>query len=337
MNMGGIPISVASGLNGTIFGDIQGPLIAHIMDAYKRFQDGDFTQWQKIFHEFKLDSKSALIGETGAGGLFEDVGENGAYPQSEISDGFQKLLTAMTWKYSYGISEEAVEDKLDFVLDDMSEGITDSYFRTKNNFFWALLGSALKNTDLVTPKRNKVSIAAKDGKNLFSTSHKMANAGGTLCNAFSDAFSATALGKVAEHMQNMKDENGEILGLVPDTIIIPNMEAAKSSVFGVVGSHNDPTTPASNKFNYQFGNWSVMVVPWLVPYQPQNGFNWILMDSSYNERKRGALDIERVPLKIRSELSPNDVNEWKGRCRFNGAFNEWRAFAAGGLDYGSAA
>lgn len=337
MDMGGIPISVASGLHSTIFGDVQGPLVQLITDAYNRYKDSNFTQWQNIFHEFKLDSKSAVIGETGAGGLFEDVGENGAYPQSEISEGFQKVLTALTWKYAYSISEDAIEDKLDFVLNDLSEGIVDSYFRTKNNFFWALLGSALKNTDLVTPKKNKVSIAAKDGRNLFSTTHKMAGAGGTLCNAFSDAFSASALGKVAEHMQNMKDENGEILGLVPDTIIIPNTEAAKSAVFGVVGSHNDPTTPASNKFNYQFGNWNVMVVPWLVPYQPESGFNWILMDSSYNERMRGAIDIERIPLKIRSTLAPNDVNEWMGRCRFNGAFKEWRAFAAGGLSFGSAA
>lgn len=333
--MPGIPISIASGLNDTIFGDVQGPLAALIQQEYSRYQNGDFTLWQKIFHEFPLETQSAVLAEIGAGGYFEDVGENGAYPESEIRAGFQKVITALEWKYTLKISQTMLEDKLDFLLKDLAAEIVSSYHRTKNDFFWGLLGAALNNTDYVTKKKNKVSINAKDGVKLFSQSHKMANAGGTLCNAFSDAFSATALGKAAEKMQNMKDDNGEILGLNPNTIIIPNLEAAKSAVFGVIGSYHDPDNAASNKFNYQFGNWSVMVAPWLAAYQPQSGFNWILMDSEYNERNRGALDVERIPLGIRSELSPNDVNEWKGRCRFNGTFNEWRAFLAGGVSFGA--
>lgn len=333
--MPGIPISISSRLNDTIFGDVQGPLAALIRQEYDRYQNGDFVHWPKIFKEFQLKQKNAVFGESTSIGQFEDVGEGGAYPQSEIRDGFKKTLEAEEWKNSFSITQTAVEDMLDFVLKDRSKELIGSYYRTKNAFFWGLLGAALNNTDHVTPKKRKISIKTKDGVNLFSQSHKMANAGGTICNAFSDAFSATALGKAAEKMQNMKDDNGEILGLNPDTIIIPNLEAAKSTVFGVVGAHNDPTTPASNKFNYQFGNWNVLVVPWLAAFQPQSGFNWILMDSTYNETAHGAIDIERIPLNIKSDLAPNDDNEWKGRCRFSGAFYEFRAFVAGGVSFGA--
>lgn len=333
--MSGIPISIDSGVNNTIFGDIQGPLSMLIQQEYARFQNSEFTQWDKIFKEFQLETHSASIGETGSIGLFEDVGENGAYPISDLRDGFLKTLKAEEWKNSFGISQTMMEDKLDFVLKDQSKQLVSSYYRTKNAFFWGLLGAALNNSDYVTAKKNKISIKAKDNVNLFSQNHKMSNAGGSICNAFSDPFSKTALGKIAEKMQNMKDDNGEILGLVPDTIIIPNIEAAKDDVFGVIGAHNDPDTAAGNKYNYQFGNWTVIVAPWLVPYQPQDGYNWIVMDSQYNEDAHGALDVERIPLGITSKIADNDVNMWKGRCRFSGAFNEFRAFAAGGVSFGA--
>ena len=333
--MSGIPISVSSGLNNTIFGEIQGPLSLLIEQRYERFQNSEFTLWDKIFKEYKLQTHTGTIGEVGAIGLFEDVGENGAYPISDIKDGFLKHLMAEEWKNSFGISQTAMEDKMDQVLKDGSKQLVDAFYRTKNAFFWGLLAAALNGSDYVTKKKNKISIKAKDGVNLFSQSHKMANASGSICNAFSNAFSKTALGTVAEKMQNMKDDNGEIIGLTPDTIIIPNTEKAKDDVFGVVGAHNDPDTAAGNKYNYQFGNWTVIAVPWLAELATADSYPWIIMDSQYNEDGHGAIDVERIPLNITSELASNDVNLWKVRGRFSGAFQEFRAFAAGGLSYGA--
>lgn len=334
--MPGIITSISSGVNNTLFGDVQGPLVALLEEEYSRFESNEsFTLWKKIFPEFKLDSNMATIGSLGAIGLFEDVGENGAYPASELREGFQKLLTAQEWKNSFAISQTMMEDKLDFILADNAKQLVASYFRTKNSFFWGLLGAALKNTDYVTPKKKKISVKTMDGVNVFSGAHKLAHASGTVGNAFKDAFSASALGKVAEHMQNMVDDNGEIIGLVPDTIIIPNTEEAKSAVFGVIGASHDTTTAAGNKFNYQFGNWEVIVSPWLASHQTADGFPWLLMDSDYNQRRYGARDVERIQMTVRSEIAANDANVWKGRGRFGGAFIDFRAFAAGGVSFGA--
>ena len=135
------------------------------------------------------------------------------------------------------------------------------------------------------------------------------------------------------------DDNGEIIGLVPDTIIIPNTAKAKDEVFGILGAHNDPNTPAGNRYNYQFGNWDVLVIPWLNDLVAADGsYPWILMDSNYNESNYGAIDVERIPLAITSDKDRNnDANRWAGRARFGGAFGNFRAFAAGGLDFGTAA
>ena len=99
--MSGIPISVSSGLNNTIFGEIQGPLSLLIEQEYARFQNSEFTLWDKIFKEYKLQTHTGTIGEVGAIGMFEDVGENGAYPISDIKDGFLKHLMAEEWKNSF--------------------------------------------------------------------------------------------------------------------------------------------------------------------------------------------------------------------------------------------
>ena len=43
-------------------------------------------------------------------------------------------------------------------------------------------------------------------------------------------------------MQNIKDDNGEIAGIAPDTIIIPNDAVLKKQVFGVLGADQVPET-----------------------------------------------------------------------------------------------
>ena len=333
---GGIIVSIANNVYNTLYGDIQGPMKALLEQAYEGSRKEQLTLWEKIFKPFKLDTNSATIAGIGTIGLFEDVGENGEYPLTSPGSGFNKVITAEEWKLAYYISQTMMEDKLDFVLRDQPGRLTDSFVRTKNSFYCGLFNAAAKGVDYVTAKKHKISIKTMDGVNLFSSNHKLANDRRTVSNAFSNEFSASALGKVATKMQNMRDDNGEIIGIVPNTIIIPNTEKAKSEVFGVIGAHNDPDTQAGNRYNYQFGNWDVLVLPWLEELVAADGsYPWFLMDTNYNEHNYGALAVERIPLSVRSSIDEsNDANRWAGRARFGGAFVDFRAFAGGGLEYG---
>ena len=58
-------------------------------------------------------------------------------------------------------------------------------------------------------------------------------------------------------MQNFMDDNGNLLTLAPDTIIIPNDYSLKNAVFEAIGADKDPDT-ANNGFNYLFGRWNVI-------------------------------------------------------------------------------
>ena len=103
----------------------------------------------------------------------------------------------------------------------------------------------------------------------------------------------------------------------------------------MLGAYHDTSTAAGNKYNYQFGNWNVIVTPYLVPYMGTSGYPWILADLAYNKRNLGAVNINRKPLTVRSEIEANDANTWKGNSRFTGGFYDYRAFAVGGVAFGS--
>lgn len=336
---GGVIVSIGEGMYDSLWGNVQGPMKVFLETTYEGARKAQLTIWEKIFKPFQLDSHNATIATSGSLGLFEDVGQNGNYPNTQLGDGFNMLLAAETWKLAVYISQEMMEDKLTFAMKNEGKQLLDSYIRTRNNFFMGMLKAALQGKDYVSVLKNRYSTKTMDGVNLFATNHKLANSKKTVSNAFSDAFSKNALDKVSTEMQNMVDDNGEIIGLVPDTIIIPNTAKAKDEVFGILGAHNDPNTPAGNRYNYQFGNWDVLVIPWLNDLVAADGsYPWILMDSNYNESNYGAIDVERIPLAITSDKDRNnDANRWAGRARFGGAFGNFRAFAAGGLDFGTAA
>ena len=124
-------------------------------------------------------------------------------------------------------------------------------------------------------------------------------------------------------MQNTVGDNGELLAIQPDTILIPNDAVLKNKVFEAIGSDKDPAT-ANNGFNYQFGRWNVIVDPYLTLALKKLGKTaapWILLDSHFIQENDGAIFQNRVKLTVKSEIDPNnDNNRWKGRGRFSAGF-----------------
>lgn len=333
--MAGIIISESSNVVNSLFGEVQGPLRVLLERENELWMNREGNIVEKIFVNFKIDTRSAtLTGSTS----FAAAGENGAYPTGGIEEeGYAQTFIPETWKGSFAISMEMMEDKLDAVLRGQPVQFMDDYYRARHKFFWGLLGAALQNKDELELNGKRFGVKTKDGARLFSKTHAIAKTKKNQCNVFSNAFSQTNLGKVATEMQNLKNDNGEIVGIAPNAIIIPNLEAAKAEVFGVLGAYHDSGTPAGNKFNYQFGNWDVFVAPELNEYVSGDGFPWILADLNYNKRHYGAMEVERRGLLVRSEIAENDANVWKGNARFTGGFHDFRAFAAGGLSWGETA
>lgn len=326
-----ITFSEGSGLNDSVYGKCQAPIRMFLEQRGEQFEQASvlknlFTMGTSGNYGDLLTTMTAMEG-------FEPVGENGAYPTDGMQEGYRKMLVYETWKDSFSISKEIMEDSKLMDMKKKPAAFMTSYNRTREKFGACIYGGALDGKGKVTFKKKSFDILGADGKPLFHKAHPPKVSGSTQSNVFSDKFSADALGRMETHMQNFRGDNNEILDVAPDTIVIPNLADLKQDVFAAIGADKDPTT-SSNAFNYHFGRWSVVIWPYLNQYITIGANTpWMLLDSRYNETYGGAVWNDRVQLEVRSTVDENtDANVWRGRSRFNAAFNDWRFAAAGGID-----
>lgn len=330
--MANITFSENSNVNNSIFGKSQAPIRMMIEKRAEQFESESIAE--KIFRKDKSTHFGEKYTSMTAMEGFEVVGENGAYPTDGQEEGPSKLIEAVTWKNSFSISREIMDDAKILDLRRKPAAFVTAYYRTREKFAAALLGGAVSGNGSVNFAGHKFDAKGADGQNLFYASHPSKVKGGTQCNLWSDAFSEDALGMLEVKMQNTRGENNEILDVAPDTIIIPNVHALKKAVFSAIGAEQDPAT-ANNGFNYQFGRWNVIVWPYLNQYVNLSGtaLPWLLMDSRYNQEYGSMIWLDRVNLEVRSTKDENtDANVWRGYARFTAGFNDWRAIAAAGVD-----
>ena len=331
--MAGITFTEGSGLQDSIFGKSQEPIK---MFLEKR---GEAFEQASMIKELFMVSPSKNWGEkftsmTAMDG-FQPVGENGAYPADGMQESFSKFLENVTWKNSFSLSREIVEDGKLMDLKKQPAAFITGYHRTRERFGAALFAAAIQGKKVMKFQGMQFSTSGADGLGVFDKGHpSKLDKSKQQCNLFSDPFSDDALGAMESAMQDFRGDKDEILDVAPDTILIPNSHQMKKAVFAAIGADKDPDT-AKNGFNYQFGRWNVVIWPYLNQFLPRGLTPWVLMDSRYNQEYGGAVWLDRVNLEVRSELAANDANVWKGYSRFTGGFNDWRAFAVGGMKDGN--
>ena len=327
-----IVFSEASGLNDSIYGNCQAPIRMFIE------QRGEEHENNSVLKDLFLmgtsdnfaDTLSSMTGMDG----FQPVGENGAYPTDGMQVGYEKLLRYITWKDSFAISKEMIEDAKLMDLKQRPRAFMTSYERTRELFGAALFANAIMGKSTFDFRGHSFDTTSADGVGMFSTKHKPKVKGSVQSNMFSDAFSVDALGRAESAMQLFRGDNNEILTVAPDTILIPNDPDLKQAVFAAVGADKDPTT-ANNGFNYQYGRWRVVIDPYLNPLLAAGLKPWIVLDENYNEENDGAVWLDRTELEITSEVERNRTNVWSGYARFIAGFNDWRFAAIGGIAGGT--
>lgn len=329
-----IIFSESSGLNDSIYGKCQAPIRMFLEKRGEEFEQNSVLK--NLFLMGKSGNYADMMTTMTAMSGFEPVGENGAYPLDGMQEGYQKLLKYQTWKDSFSVSKEMMEDGKLMDMRKQPAAFMTSYNRTRELFGAALYGAAMNGAGSVTFKGVKFDLTGADGSNLFAKEHTPKVSGDKQCNCFKDAFSVDALSKLETAMHLFRGDNDEILDVAPDTILIPEIATLKKDVFAAIGADKDPVS-ANNAFNYQYGRWNVIVWPYLNQFVTKGTSPWVLLDSKYNETYGGAVWNDRVQLEVRSTIDENtDANVWRGRSRFNAAFNDWRFAAIGGVAAGNA-
>lgn len=328
-----IIFSESSGLNDSIYGKCQAPIRMFLEKRGEEFEQNSVLK--NLFFMGKSGNYADMMTTMTAMSGFEPVGENGAYPLDGMQEGYQKLLKYQTWKDSFSVSKEMMEDGKLMDMRKQPAAFMTSYNRTRELFGAALYGAAMNGAGSVTFKGVKFDLTGADGSNLFAKEHAPKVSGDKQCNCFKDAFSVDALGKLETAMHLFRGDNDEILDVAPDTILIPEIATLKKDVFAAIGADKDPVS-ANNAFNYQYGRWNVIVWPYLNQFVTKGTSPWVLLDSKYNETYGGAVWNDRVQLEVRSTIDENtDANVWRGRSRFNACFNDWRFAAIGGIAAGN--
>ena len=328
-----IEFTEASGLNDSIYGKCQTPIRMFIEHAGEQVEKESMLK-----HVFSMGTSEnfadTFTGMTAMDG-FKPVGESGAYPRDGMRESFKKTLIYDTWKDSFAISKEIIEDSKMMDLRKQPQNFMIGYKREREKFGAALYGSALKQEKEIRINGRPFDITCNDGKPLFAKDHQsILDEKYKQCNVFSDEFSADALGEMETRMQNFCGDAGELLEVNPTTILIPNDASLKKAVFAAIGADKNPVN-SDNAFNYIYGRWRIVIWNYLNAYVKKGKKPWILLDPEFSETYGGAVWNDRVQLEIRSALDDNtDANVWYGRSRFNAGFNNWRFAAAGGIEGG---
>lgn len=327
-----ITFSEGSGLNDSVYGKCQAPIRMFLEQRGEQFEQQSVLK--NLFLMGTSENYGDLLTTMTAMSGFEPVGENGAYPADGMQEGFSKLIVYDTWKDSFKISAEMIEDAKLMDLRKQPAAFMTSYNRTREMFGAALFGNAMKAQASMQYKGKQFDLTTADGVTLFNTAHPPKVSGENQCNLFSDAFSVDALGQMETAMHLFRGDNDEILDVAPDTILIPEVASLKKAVFAAIGADKEPTT-SNNAFNYQYGRWTVIIWSYLNQFITASTQPWVLLDSKYNQTYGGAVWNDRVKLAVRSTVDENtDANVWRGRSRFDAAFNDWRFAAVGGVSSG---
>ena len=333
---GFLTVSIGSGLNGTIYGDCQVPLKAFLESRGEAFQRESLLPYlyrmEKSRHWAERYSSETAMGD------FEPVGEGGDYPKTGFEDVYFRDIVNMTFKQSFSVTQELVEDCLLGTMKQRANKLVTAYGRTREKFGRILYAGGLYGTT-VSYKGKTFACGSADGQALFSKTHPNKVNGAKQTNLYKGTFTNTLLGKIETEMQNIKGDNGELLGVAPDTIWIPNDAALKDAVFSAVGADKEPTS-GNNAFNYQFGRWNIIVDPYLTAALTDLGKSsekpFFLLDSKFIELNDGPIFQDRVPLDVKSVIdNNNDNNVWQGRARFGAGFADWRFVAVGNMSTGT--
>lgn len=333
--MAGLVLTQAAGFADSIFGKSAAPIHAVLEQGLEAFEQN--SAYDKIFSMRTSKNYAEKMTALSAMGEFQPVGENGGHPTTDMTEVFDKTFEHTVWKNRFSVSREMVDDaKLD-LMRIRANKFTQAYGRGREMFGATLIGGAMGNSVKYLGK--SFSTTSADGKPLFSTTHpSFYKATSTQSNMFAGAFDVDVLAGIETAMQNFKGDKGEILGVVPDTIIIPNDATLKKAVFAAIGADKDPDT-ANNGFNYQFGRWNVIVWPYLTFTTGVTAGDkpFILMDSKFNDLDGTAVWFDRVKLEVNAyEDKDTNAGVYDGYARYGAGFNNWRGMAIGGVTGGTA-
>jgi phage major head subunit gpT-like protein len=280
--------------------------------AYNHAQT--MAEWNRVATELPTTLPVQDYGWLGRGVVIEEFKDKA---RAQDVNQFTYELTDKTYKGSMKIQRRALEDDQYGILVNRTKNLAQEAVRHWNKL--AYTGLALGFTTL-----------CYDGQFFFDTDHSEGSSG-TQSNKGTAALDATALGAAEVAMIGIKDDKGEPMEVVPDTLIVgpKNKQMAwELTNSGVVVTKPDTTSgrPGANYANYWEGRYNVFVSPYLTGAYDDY---WFLLDTKKNLKPIIIQSRSDVPITVESDLdnpraAMNEEFQFDVRGRYVQGYSLWQ-------------
>ena len=305
---------------------------ATLLDAVIYDSAAQQNNYDEIVKAIAIEKGSKRWGEKSItmGGLgdFQAKAEGEAAAQDEYEQGYDKFVRHASFGLEVMISKELRDDNQFDDAKQKAVNLVQAYKRTRARLATQALTSAVGDTTSISFNNATIDVTTGDGKALFNEAHNLKSiTGATQSNLFSDVLGNTTavLNKASNKMRNFKDDKGNVLGFVPDTIILPgNDPEYEDFVKRVIGSDGEVGTD-KNDINTQRGKWKFVVDPEWTPQISATSHPVILLSSQAMKALQGTKFYDRTKLDILSREDEHTRNlTYNGFARMSITFPNWR-------------
>lgn len=305
---------------------------ATLLDSVIFDSDAQRNKYDDIVTAITLEKTSKRWGEKSItmGGLgdFQAKAEGADATQDAYEQGYEKFVQHATFALEVEISKELKDDNM---IDDAKQktiNLVQAYKRTRARLATQAITKAVGDTETISFNGTTIDVTTGDKKALFNEAHTLKSiSGATQSNYFSDVLGSntTVLNKASNKMRNFRDDRGNVLGFIPDTIILPgNDPEYEDFVKRVIGSDGEVGSD-HNDINTQRGKWKLVVDPEWQPTISQNDHPVILLSSEGLKALQGTKFYDRTKLDIMTDVDVHSRNlTYNGFARMSITFPNWR-------------
>ena len=282
---------------------------ATLLDSVIYDSEAQRNKYDDIVSALTIEKGSKRWGEKSItmGGLgdFQAKTEGAAATQDDYEQGYEKFVEHGTFALEVEISKELKDDNMLDTAKQKTINLVQAYKRTRARLTTQAITGAVGSATSISFNGATIDITTGDGLALFNEAHTLKSVVGTTqCNFFSDVLGSTTvvLNKASNKMRNFKDDKGNVLGFMPDTVVLPgNDPEYEDFVKRVIGSDGEVGTN-NNDINTQRGKWKFVVDPEWTPTISSTNHPVILLSSEAMKTLQGTKFYDRTKLDIMTDV-----------------------------------
>ncbi|MBR4794273.1 MAG: hypothetical protein IKV25_01210 [Clostridia bacterium] len=305
---------------------------ATLLDSVIYDSEAQRNKYDDIVSALTIEKSSKRWGEKSItmGGLgdFQAKTEGAAATQDDYEQGYEKFVEHGTFALEVEISKELKDDNMLDTAKQKTINLVQAYKRTRARLTTQAITGAVGSATSISFNGATIDITTGDGLALFNEAHTLKSVVGTTqCNFFSDVLGSTTvvLNKASNKMRNFKDDKGNVLGFMPDTVVLPgNDPEYEDFVKRVIGSDGEVGTN-NNDINTQRGKWKFVVDPEWTPTISSTNHPVILLSSEAMKTLQGTKFYDRTKLDIMTDVDVHSRNlTYNGFARMSITHPNWR-------------